>query len=99
MYTPHPSLVPLEMASAGLLTVTNTFENKTAGGAGGDLAEPDRRARPTVEGVADGARARRPRRADDAERARARGSRVRWSRDWDESFSEAVMERIEALLG
>src|SRR5215213_9618675 len=30
MYTPHPSLVPMEMASAGLLTVTNTFENKTA---------------------------------------------------------------------
>ena len=30
MYTPHPSLVPLEMASAGMLTVTNTFENKTA---------------------------------------------------------------------
>ena len=30
MYTPHPSLVPLEMASAGMLTVTNTFENKDA---------------------------------------------------------------------
>ena len=30
MYTPHPSLVPIEMASAGMLTVTNTFENKTS---------------------------------------------------------------------
>ena len=30
MFTPHPSLVPMEMASAGMLTVTNTFENKTA---------------------------------------------------------------------
>ena len=30
MLTPHPSLVPIEMASAGLLTVTNTFENKDA---------------------------------------------------------------------
>ena len=30
MYTPHPSLVPIEMASAGMLAVTNTFENKTA---------------------------------------------------------------------
>ncbi len=30
MYTPHPSLVPLEMASAGMVTVTNSFENKTA---------------------------------------------------------------------
>ena len=30
MYTPHPSLVPIEMASAGMLVVTNTFDNKTA---------------------------------------------------------------------
>ena len=30
MYTPHPSLVPIEMASAGMVTVTNTFANKTA---------------------------------------------------------------------
>src|SRR5262249_23291072 len=30
MYTPHPSLVPLEMASAGMLTVTNTYANKTS---------------------------------------------------------------------
>ena len=29
MYTPHPSLVPIEMASAGMATVTNSFENKT----------------------------------------------------------------------
>ena len=29
MLTPHPSLVPLEMASAGMATVTNSFENKT----------------------------------------------------------------------
>ena len=38
MYTPHPSLVPIEMASAGMLTVTNTFENKTADALAGDLA-------------------------------------------------------------
>ena len=30
MYTPHPSLAPIEMAAAGMLTVTNTFETKTA---------------------------------------------------------------------
>ncbi len=30
MDTPHPSLVPIEMAAAGLVTVTNSFENKTA---------------------------------------------------------------------
>ena len=30
MLTPHPSLVPIEMASAGMWTVTNTLANKTA---------------------------------------------------------------------
>ncbi len=42
MYTPHPSLVPLEMASAGLLTVTNTFENKTPATLAAISHEPDR---------------------------------------------------------
>src|SRR5215211_2586631 len=28
MHTPHPSLVPIEMAAAGMAAVTNTFENK-----------------------------------------------------------------------
>ena len=30
MCSPHPSLVPLEMCGAGMLTVTNTYANKTA---------------------------------------------------------------------
>jgi len=30
MHTPHPGLPPIEMASAGILVVTNTFENKTS---------------------------------------------------------------------
>ena len=31
MDAPHPSLVPIEMASAGMLAVTTTFDTKTAG--------------------------------------------------------------------
>ncbi len=30
MLSPHPSIVPLEMAAAGMLVITNTFANKTA---------------------------------------------------------------------
>jgi hypothetical protein len=29
---------------------------------------------------------------------RARGSNVRWSRDWDDSFDAPLMARIESLL-
>ena len=75
MYTPHPSLVPLEMASAGLLTVTNTFENKTAE-ALASISSNLIAAEPGIEAVAaalcDAAAG-----ADDVER-RLRGSRVRW---------------------
>ncbi len=51
MYTPHPSLVPIEMASAGLLTVTNTFENKTAEALAA-ISTNLIAAEPTVEGIA-----------------------------------------------
>jgi glycosyltransferase involved in cell wall biosynthesis len=95
MYTPHPSLVPLEMASAGLVTVTNTFENKTAGALGaisGNLiaAEPGLEAIATALGEAAA-------RAEDVD-ARLRGSAVRWPRDWAESFAEPVMDRVLSLL-
>jgi GT2 family glycosyltransferase len=95
MYTPHPSLVPLEMASAGLVTVTNTFENKTAdalGAISGNLiaAEPGLEAIATALGEAAA-------RAEDVD-ARLHGSHVRWPRDWGESFSPAVLDRVVSLL-
>ena len=91
MYTPHPSLVPIEMASAGMLTVTNTFENKTAEALAA-ISPNLIAAEPSVEGVADGARARR-RRAPTTSSARvARQRTSRWSRDWDESFGDALLD-------
>ena len=53
MYTPHPSLVPIEMASAGMLTVTNSFENKTAE-AMAAISPNLITAEPSIEGVAGG---------------------------------------------
>ncbi|MDP3403894.1 MAG: hypothetical protein Q8S03_04325 [Brevundimonas sp.] len=46
MYTPHPSLVPLEMAAAGLVTVTNACMTKTRAAFAGisdliDVADPE----------------------------------------------------------
>ena len=96
MYTPHPSLVPIEMASAGMLTVTNTFENKTAD-ALAHISPNLIAAEPTIEAVADALLAATAA-ADDAAR-RVRGSRVDWSRDWDASFDDELLTRVAGFLG
>jgi hypothetical protein len=96
MFTPHPSLVPIEMASAGMLTVTNTFENKTAEAMA--AISPNLLAvSPTIEGIARGL-CEAAAAVDDHER-RARGSAVRWSRDWDRSFDDELLAGVSAFLG
>ena len=95
MYTPHPSLPPIEMASAGMLTVTNTFENKTPE-AMSAISSNLITAEPTLEGVVAGLRAAASR-TGDAD-ARVRGAAVSWSRDWNESFGDELMERLESFL-
>lgn len=52
MYTPHPSLVPLEMAAAGMVTVTNACMSKTAA-AFADVSPLIRVAEAEVEAIAD----------------------------------------------
>jgi hypothetical protein len=95
MSTPHPSLVPLEMASAGMLTVTNSWETKTAevmaGLSPNLIAVP-----PGVDGIAAGL-AEAVAGAGDYER-RIAGARVEWSRDWEQSFDPATMAAVIGLL-
>jgi hypothetical protein len=95
MYTPHPSLVPIEMASAGMLTVTNSFENKTPEALSA-ISTNLITAEPTVEDVAAALR-RAAAGVDDVAR-RVRGSQVNWSRSWDDSFGEAVLATVLAAL-
>src|SRR5918996_4111020 len=95
MYTPHPSLVPIEMSAAGMSTVTNTFENKDAAALASVSANliP---AEPTVEGVAAALLEAQERstRLDD----RATGSRVAWPNSWEEALDARVLAEIERLL-
>jgi hypothetical protein len=93
MYTPHPSLVPIEMAAAGMLTVTNTFENKTAEelrAISTNLIAGE----PTIDGIAGALR-------DAAAgvgniRRRIEGSAVNWSRDWRSAFDDQLLARVQA---
>ena len=95
MYTPHPSLVPIEMASAGLLAVTNTFENKTAE-ALSEISANLIAAEPTVEGIVAALREAAAGVAD-VDR-RLRGAAVNWCRSWEEAFSPELLDQIERYL-
>jgi glycosyltransferase involved in cell wall biosynthesis len=95
MYTPHPSLVPIEMASAGILTVTNSFENKTPEAMAAISANLVT-APPSVEGIAAGLRTAVERVQDFT--ARAEASLVGWSTSWDDSFSDGLLDGIAAAL-
>jgi glycosyltransferase involved in cell wall biosynthesis len=95
MYTPHPSLVPIEMAAAGMITVTNSFENKTQeemAAISPNLLAPA----PTIEAVA-GALVAAGNAVDDYER-RAAGSAVSWSRDWNEALGDGLIEHLVGWL-
>lgn len=96
MLTPHPSLVPLEMASAGMLTVTNTFANKTAERLR-NLSANLIGVEPTISALRD-ALIDAMLRADQIDR-RLEGSHVRWPTDWDSSFPQETLQRIREFLG
>jgi glycosyltransferase involved in cell wall biosynthesis len=95
MYTPHPSLVPIEMASGGMLTVTNTFENKTAE-ALADISGNLVAVEPSIEAIAAGLR-QAAAESTDFDR-RLRGSAVRWSQSWEQSFDDDLISRLRAVL-
>ena len=96
MYTPHPSLVPIEMAAAGMLAVTNSFENKTAE-ALAEISPNLIAAEPGIDADRHGAGRGGRGGADDGDR-RVRGSHVHWSRDWDTSFGDELIDRLIAVL-
>lgn len=95
MYAPHPSLVPIEMASAGLVTVTNTYETKTSDSMKAiskNICAVEPGIGSLVAGLKDAAKAS----ADGA--ARVEGADVNWSRGWDESFDGHALSQISELL-
>jgi hypothetical protein len=95
MYTPHPSLVPIEMASAGMVTVTNTFGNKTSEAlrriSSNLIAVP-----PTVEELAAALRTAVSKVED--LNARVAGANVNWCKHWDHAFDEAFLSRVNEFI-
>ncbi len=95
MYTPHPSLVPLEMASAGLITITNSYANKTAE-ALGRISQNFEVGEANVAELS-AALLRGEKRVADVE-GRLRGSAIQWPTSWDETFALDVIQPMLAEL-
>jgi glycosyltransferase involved in cell wall biosynthesis len=95
MLTPHPSLVPLEMASAGLWTVTNSFANKTEEKlqaiSSNLIVVP-----PTIDDLKNGL-LQAIRRVDKYDQ-RIAGTHVNWATDWDEAFHPQFMQTLRGFL-
>ena len=95
MLTPHPSLVPLDMAAAGLVTVTNTYANKT--GAKMESISNNIIAVPaTVQGIKEGL-IQALRNVDNFE-SRVAGAQIHWHTRWSDAFGGAVMDKLKRFI-
>lgn len=95
MYAPHPSILPFEMAAAGLVVVTNTFGSRdetVLTAISGNIVPVE----PSIDAIAAGL-ATAWQRCED-HNARIRHAEFPWSRDWTESFSPAVMAPIDKAV-
>jgi beta-1,2-rhamnosyltransferase WsaF-like protein len=96
MLSPHPSMVPLDMAAAGLITVTNTYANKTC--AHMAAISPNIVAvAPTIAGISVGLIDAHDR-VEQFEQ-RVAGARVNWPTSWEATFGGAVMAKLKEFIG
>ena len=95
MLAPHPGVVPIAMARAGMLAVTTTYENKDTEALAA-ISPNLIAAEPTIEGLADALCAAAAGAGDLGRRRR--GTAVRWSLDWDSSFGDELLDRVTAFL-
>jgi hypothetical protein len=95
MYTPHPSLLPLEMAAAGMWVVSNECENKTQAELS-TISSNLLAAEPTIAGVAEKLVWAAKHCGNEA--ARRKGAQVTWASNWDAAFDDEKMVRIVGWL-
>ncbi len=95
MYTPHPSLVPVEMAAAGMIAVTNTCANKTAKVLR-EISPNLLAVHPSIGGVKRGL-VHAVSRIHDYD-GRVEGSRVKWARDWETAFNPQTVAKIRQFI-
>jgi glycosyltransferase involved in cell wall biosynthesis len=95
MDSPHPSLLPIEMASAGLLVVTNTYGIKNQDYFA-NISSNIRAVSADFESLAS-ALIEMSRRVDDIER-RVKGSNVNWPHSWDDALPLSAIQKALAAV-
>ncbi|MFH1227528.1 MAG: hypothetical protein V1701_06450, partial [Planctomycetota bacterium] len=95
MDTPHPTLVPLEMAAAGMQVVTTECENKTFEKLQG-ISSNIYAAPPTIAGI--GEMLLRVSNFVTDYPARIKGSHINWCFDWQETFDGQFMDKINRFI-
>lgn len=95
MYAPHPSVPPLEMASAGMSVVTTTYGRRDQQ-AMQALSSNIIAVSPEIGAVGEGLRQAVERTADLT--ARVAGAKVAWPTDWNDSFNATVETAVRRLL-
>lgn len=91
MNAPHPSLLPFEMASSGILTVTNVYSNRSAE----DLINLSKNIFPAemdIKSISDAIISASKKLND--HQYRIENSCINWSNDWAKSFNEEFMTNL-----
>ena len=95
MLSPHPSLVPLEMAAAGIPAITNTYENKTEF----ELKKISSNligVEPTIEGITQGLQDGVLKALNYSERID--GAQINWPTDWNIVFDKKFKSDLNKLI-
>lgn len=95
MYTPHPSLLPLEMAAAGMQVVTCECMNKNQQ-ALAEISPNLIAAQATIDGVEQSLLVA-ANRAQDATSQNEEHT-INWSNSWDDTFDDKTLKRIESWI-
>lgn len=91
MLSPHPSLVPFEMCSAGMNVVTNSFENKTKDEMK-KISENFYIAEPSITSIKD-AISEAVKDIENIEK-RISGAKVNWPSNWDDTFNDDFKHKL-----
>ena len=96
MDAPHPSLVPIEMASAGMIALTTTYGTSKTAEKLAAISDNLIAVSPDVASVAAGLSEAVGRIGEFESRSAA--AEVAWSDDWNQALDDALIEQITGLL-